>query len=867
MKKILFTVFLSVAHFISIAQKDTAFWFACPDVSSAFGYDKPNFLRFTSYQLPCTITVSVPANSTFIEQTISLAPFTTQSLDLTQWIDILECTPGNVVQNRGIKIKSNNKIAVYYEANSNGPNPELFALKGKNSLGTLFYISSQSILYNADEYIPLPVSSFNIVATEDNTVVTITPSNNIVRHSSGTPFNILLNKGQTYAAVASSQAANQHLGGSSITSSKPIAITISDDLLNGGSFGSTCRDGAGDQTVPVNVLGNEYIAIRGELNSPFDKVYMTATQNATNILQDGVSAGLINAGQTIELTITKPSTYIQTSAPAYAYQLTGVGCEVGSAVLPKINCTGSSSVSVTRSSNEALSITLLVKDGGQNSFLINNVPGIITGASFSVVPSTGGQWYFAKINLPLGSYPNGSVIKIDNTLKLFQLGFLQGGSLGASFGYFSDYNATIAEATTNNNRPCIGSNVTLNAETVSSATYKWQGPAGFSSNLQNPILNNIQLSNSGSYYVDVTVPDCGVYRDSINILVLPKSFSTVNISICPGQNYQGHNTAGTFIDTYIAANGCDSIRTLNLTIKLKSFFTLNQTICEGENFEGYSTTGVYIKTFVAANGCDSIRTLNLKVKSKSFFTLNQSICEGETFEGQTTSGTFVKTFQAANGCDSIRTLNLTVKQKSSSFLEKTICKGEVFEGYTQAGEYLNTYVSANGCDSIRRLSIKIKEDPKPFLGKDTAICGTNNFLVTPGIFDSYLWQDGTTKSTYNITMPGIYSVTVANQCGSAKDEITVIPNTCDIFFPNIFTPNNDNNNDEFKILNAVNLKDYKLEIYTRLGEKVFETSDYKKGWDGTKSGAPSDIGTYVWYSNFKKGNVPLFMKGFVILMR
>lgn len=867
MKIILLSIFVFIFYFSSSAQKDTTFWFACPDISSAFGYDKPNFLRFTSYQLPCTITVSLPANAAFIDQTLTLAPFTTQSLDLTQWIDILECTPGNIVQNRGLKIKSNNKIAAYYEANSNGPNPELYAFKGKNSLGTSFYISSQSILFNADEYTPLPISSFNIVATEDNTGVTINPTNNIIGHSSGIPFTVVLNKGQTYAAVASSQAANQHLGGSSVTSTKPIAITISDDLLNGGPFGSTCRDGAGDQTVPVDVLGNEYIAIKGGLNSPYDKVYMTATQNATNILQDGVSAGLINAGQTIELTINNPSTYIQTSAPAYAYQLTGVGCEVGSAVLQKINCTGSNTVSVTRSSNEALSITLLVKNGGQNSFLINNTAGIITGALFSVVPATGGQWYFAKINLSLASYPNGSVIKIDNTLKLFQLGFLQGGALGASFGYFSDYNAVIAEASSNNNKPCVGSNVSLNAESVSSATYCWQGPAGFSSNTQNPILNNMQPANSGYYFVNVTVPDCGVYKDSVNIVVLPKSFSTVNMSICAGQSYQGYNNAGTFIDTYTSANGCDSIRTLNLSLKPKSFFTLNQTICEDQSFEGNSTTGVYTNTFVAANGCDSIRTLNLTVKSKSFFTLNQSICEGETFEGQTMNGTFVKTFQAANGCDSVRTLNLTVKRKSSSFFEKTICKGDVFEGHSQAGEYISTYTGPNGCDSIKRLIIKIKEDPMPYLGKDTMVCSLYNFLVTPGIFDTYLWQDGTTKSNYNIRMPGTYSVVVTNLCGSAKDEIIITPNTCDIWFPNIFTPNKDNKNDQFKILNAFNLQEYKLEIYTRFGEKVFETSDYKKGWDGTRFGISSDMGTYVWYSSFKKGNVPVIMKGFVILMR
>lgn len=98
--------------------------------------------------------------------------------------------------------------------------------------------------------------------------------------------------------------------------------------------------------------------------------------------------------------------------------------EVCAAVLPKIDCTGSGSVSVARSSKEDLFITLLVKNGGQGNFLINNNSGIIMNAQFSVVPGTSGQWYFAKVFLLLFTFPNGSKIKIDNTTNLFQMGFL-----------------------------------------------------------------------------------------------------------------------------------------------------------------------------------------------------------------------------------------------------------------------------------------------------------------------------------------------------------------------------------------------------------------------------------------------------------
>ena len=748
MKKYLFALFIILSQ-KSYSQTDTAFWFAAPDISSSFSYDRPIALRLSSFQTASIVTISQPANISFIPQTITILPFSTQTIDLTSLINNIECGPGNVIQNRGLKITSNNKIAAYYEVNVNGPNPELFALKGRNALGTQFYISSQNLLNNSNAYTVPPLSSFNIVASEDNTSITINPTKNITGHVANIPFTIMLNKGQTYAAIATLQSAGQHLDGSSVVATKPIAITLADDLLEGGTlFGGGCQDLAGDQTVPINILGTEYIAIQSNLNFPNDKLFITAVTNSTTVSQDGVLVATINAGQSTIVTVSNPSTYVVTSSPAYVYQLAGSGCEVGAAILPKIDCTGSGSVSVARSSNENLFITLLVKNGGQGNFLINNTAGIITNSQFSVVPATGGQWYFAKVFLPLSNYPNGSIIKIDNTSNLFQMGFLQGNSLGLSFGYFSDYNSVRPDASASNIRPCVGSNVTLGSATIPSAIYSWTGPGSFTANTSSPVLTNVTLASSGNYVVNITVPGCGLYKDSVFVTVIPKTFTTLNQSICQGQTLAGYTTAGTYIDTFAGSNGCDSIRTLNLTVKPKSFTTISQIICQGQSFEGYTTAGTYLNTFVAANGCDSIRTLNLTVKPKSFTTLSPIICEGQNFEGYTTTGTYINTFVAANGCDSVRTINLTVKPKSLSTINASICIGDNFEGYTITGTYLNTFVAANGCDSIRTLNLTVK--PKAFTTINQSIC------------------QGTTYAGYGITGQYIDVFTGANGCDSTR---------------------------------------------------------------------------------------------------
>jgi hypothetical protein len=710
----------------SFSQIDTTFWFAAPDVSESHGYDRPIYLRVTSYQQPCVVKISEPANPSFPLQTLNIPASTTQSIDLTPWIDLLECKPGNVVLNFGLKIVSVNRIAAYYEANAYGPNPELFALKGRNALGKDFFISSQYILNNSPVLTPLPISSFNIVATEDNTLVTITPTKDIVGHAANSTFVVSLNKGQTYAAIATSQLAVDHLQGSRVTANKPIAITLADDLLQGIAFGGPCEDLAGDQTVPINVLGTEYIAIKGDLNGALDKLYITATANGTMVSQDGVFSITLNAGQSTELTIANPSTYIKTSLPAYVYQLTGVGCEVGSAVLPKITCTGSSSVSVARSSDEPLKITLLVPNGGQNSFLLNNASGIITAADFSVVPATGGQWYFAKIDLPLSTYPNNTVIKVDNTSKLFQMGFLQGGVLGAAFGYFSDYNALIAEASASSLKPCTGTNVNLYAQTVASASYSWTGPSGFTSLIQNPVLNNVTAINSGKYIVSVTLPGCGTYIDSVTLTILPKTFKTIAISICEGDSYFGHTTSGTYVDVYTGSNSCDSTRTVNLTVKPKTYSVINKIICEGQSYLGYTTTGVYKDTLVNSVGCDSVRTLNLTVNARTFLIINQSICEGQAYLGHTTTGIYKDTLTNANGCDSIRTLNLTVNVKTFGIINQSICEGQSYLGHTTPGVYKDTITSVKGCDSIRTLTLTVKAKSYSIINQK--ICEGGSYL-------------------------------------------------------------------------------------------------------------------------------------------
>jgi hypothetical protein len=156
------------------------------------------------------------------------------------------------------------------------------------------------------------------------------------------------------------------------------------------------------------------------------------------------------------------------------------------------------------------------------------------------------------------------------------------------------------------------------------------------------------------------------------------------------------NTAGTYLDTLQAANGCDSVVTLTLNVLPTSTGAFTQTICSNETFTfngaTLNTAGSYNDTLTSANGCDSVVTLTLVVNSTKATSLNQSICQGSsfTFNGQTltAAGTYKDTLTSATGCDSVITLNLTVNPLPTKPV------------ITQAGNVLTCSVTAIGISMV-----------------------------------------------------------------------------------------------------------------------------------------------------------------------
>jgi gliding motility-associated-like protein len=88
------------------------------------------------------------------------------------------------------------------------------------------------------------------------------------------------------------------------------------------------------------------------------------------------------------------------------------------------------------------------------------------------------------------------------------------------------------------------------------------------------------------------------------------------------------------------------------------------------------------------------------------------------------------------------------------------------------------------------------------------------------------------------------------------------------FIPNVFTPNEDNLNDVFKVMGS-NIIGIKAQIFNRWGTLIYEWDQVNGFWDGrTTSGVEATIGTYTYIIDVKfKSDTSVIKVGHVNLLR
>ncbi len=715
-------------------QTNTDFWFAAPEASVEHG-DSPIYLRVTSFSEAATVTISEPANTAnFPTQVLYIPANQTRTLNLTTWKDQVECKPANAILNFGLYLHSTVPITAYYEV-TNIHNAEIFTLKGNNAMGTSFFIPSQSSMYNHSPLVPQAYNSFDIVATEYNTTVTITPRRTIVGHAAGVAFTVNLNRGQVYSAQATGLLGIDHLQGSTVTSNKPVSITVKDDSDQYPN--QVCYDLTGDQIVPVNIIGQEYIVVRGFTNNTMnDWAYVTATANATNVSVNGTVQAILNAGETYKYSLQNfdLSSFISTTHPVYVWHVTGYGCEAGSAILPPMNCTGSTQVAFTRTTQYSFELILLAKAGAQGSFTLDGNPTLVTAAMFSSVIGNP-AFVYARIEFPVDLLPVGFHI-LKNSQDIFHMGVIHTydqGQSGCSYGYFSDFASLNLGP---DKSICPGTFTTLDAG-PNRQSYEWYyNGSPFSTGVQ-----TITVNNPGQYIVIVNDHGCFL-SDTVQLDNYPAPVPVISgiTSFCQGFS-QLLTVTGTF-SSYLWTTG-ENTQTITV-----------------------SGSGTYGVTVTDMNGCQGSTFANVIVFPLPLVTLTLPAV----------SCTNVAPFALTGGSPAGGVYSGPGVNSITGF----------FDPGTGTGTYLisYTYTDANGCNNKADQLLTVSPPPVVQLLAQSVCISVPPFPLTGGTPPGGVYSGtGVNSSTgyfdpssgagpHNIT----YTYTDANGCtGTAVNILTVNP--------------------------------------------------------------------------------------------
>lgn len=731
---LLFFLFSTTGVF---AQLDTEFWFAPPELTQSIlpgtggPRDRPIQLVVSTLEKAARVEILQPADLTFSPIVLNMPANSTQIVNLTPFIDRLESKPENTILKTGLLIRSTQSISTYYEIKSSN-NTDIFALKGANANGKLFYVPFQTHWNNAEDlngnlYEPKTYASFDIIATDDSTLVTVTPTKPLVGHPAGVPFTFRLNRGQVYSCRAIDRFGANHPAGSKIEATKEVAVTMKDDMLQ---FAPPVpgADIAGDQLIPVDFWGQQYVLVKGGLSNNQDRCYILAAEDNTVIRVDGSPFPLdtLNEGEQFELQMTKESYFLAASKKVTVLHISGIQDQVGGAIIPALNCTGTNRIGFTRTNASQFIVNVITKNSARNNFTLNGDPTLVPGSAFQPITGSNG-WVYARINFSTSQIPAGTTLLLQNSGdELFHVGVTNyAAGVGSNYGYFSNFSRLNLGI---NKNLCVGDTAILDAGPAKTS-YLWS--TGSTSRI-------IETTEPGVYWVNTLSGTQCPKTDTVRVNFYAPTFSLgADDTICIGSSVV-IQPSGVF--TYTWQDGSTG-----------PTYTANQ-------------AGLYWAQVADFQGCttrDSIQIFEFPRPVTPIASLGDTVCQGGIVSltmGNVDGATYA--WLAPNG------------QIISG-------KSIVVNTQTQPAGAYSAFIKINGCESFYDTSMVGIQLPPPLeLGKDTVVCSAAGTVVLdfglaqPG--STYVWNTGSSDTSITVTSSGRYKVTGTSPAGCvASDSILV----------------------------------------------------------------------------------------------
>ncbi len=600
------------------AQVDTEFWFAFPKthiVPTGWFRQYVDFYDFTP-EVNFPATIEQPATGGNIN--VGLATvygnymyenghlFGLQSYG-TGNIDSV--CPYNTVSNWGYRLLS--PVDIVARMSVFNRNSATYLLKGRSALGTRFMVPAQWQFPNAASC-PDSRNSVEVIATEDNTLITVTPTVDLYggTHPANVPFSVSLNRGQVYCFAAASQSAEGHLGGTTIISDKPVAVDMTDDAV---SVDGIHIDVVCDQLIPESEAGTEYVAVPSpsEAQNTYngqgnDYALIYVLEDNTNVTIHTVGAptqytGMQRGDRTAYHFSDGTPIHIAADKPVLVFQLTGAYTDLSGHVVAPLRCLKTDKIFFNSDApvggigtDRVTVTTLLCEQAYINGFASsqfdasNNIVTnyTFTSADWQPVPGTNLFYYRQTVTGWYNFYTRNTLgpffaVMMDYTPSWFGP-TLEGGCRSMHIADY-DSHASLAWDATMPTVYCQDDSIffSYTAENVTDLTML--GPGG--EVIVSDTMMNAVPEMSGWYSLrGVLASEChedtlyDTLRDSIYIQIHSALTETLMDSVCAGNTYHEHgfhissdhtDSVGRILfDTLRLASsiGCDSVAILTLKV-------------------------------------------------------------------------------------------------------------------------------------------------------------------------------------------------------------------------------------------------------------------------------------------------------------
>jgi gliding motility-associated-like protein len=452
--------------------------------------------------------------------------------------------------------------------------------------------------------------------------------------------------------------------------------------------------------------------------------------------------------------------------------------------------------------------------------------------------------------------------------------------------------------------PCIGGNTTITAISGNNLSYQWYKDNVL---LSAEILNKIKVNQAGKYHAIVTnaIENCISKSDTLTIKFelygRTKLAKTGNTAICPTKTitFSAENNANYSYQWYkdnVELSGITNptlpvndigkyyvsivdnvtnciIKSDTLEVTFRPLPTVNITparnateICDGDSLKLEATTGNYkyqwYKNDVKIGGSTKVNYNAKQAGKYKVLITDSNDCENKSTDYVVTVAETIPivldTILAV--CEGeTQTVTLNGYPGGGTYTGKGV-SGDIFSPkLAGAGKHEIVYEikSAFECQNgkVKRLAVVAA---KPKIRLDSVITTWRGSIInlkgTAGQDMTYDWS----PTTYFIDSPNvptpkvkiedniIYDLLVTNSAGctaTAKIKIRVFDK---IWTPNIFTPNNDSQNDIWELSGSEKYPDVEVSIYNRWGEVVFFSKGYSTPFDGTYKGEPLPTGSYAY---------------------